>query len=100
MQERVYQLRGKAYLWSASASWHFVNVSKAKAKEIEYFHSHIAAGFGSIPVQVTVGNTIWKTSIFPSKKDGTYLLPLKAAVRKAEDIEAGDSIGYSLRIAM
>lgn len=100
MKERTYHLRGKVYLWSGNAAWHFVNVSKAKAKEIAYFHSHIAAGFGSVPVEVTIGKTSWKTSIFPSKKDGTYLLPLKAAVRKAEHIQAGDSIRYSLRIAV
>ena len=44
-------------------------------------------GFGSIPVIVKLGKTEWKTSIFPDSKSGTFLLPLKAQVRKKEEVE-------------
>ena len=50
------------------------------------------------PRGATIGATTWKTSIFPDKKVGSFLLPLKAEVRKAEGIEVGDSIGFVLEI--
>ncbi|QOV92362.1 DUF1905 domain-containing protein [Humisphaera borealis] len=32
----------------------------------------------------------WQTSVFPDKKRGAFLLPVKAAVRKAEHLIIGD----------
>ena len=55
-------------------------------------------GFGSIPVHVTVGKTSWETSIFPDKKSATYVLPLKAAIRKKEGIYAEDMITFTIEI--
>ncbi|MFC1733311.1 DUF1905 domain-containing protein, partial [candidate division KSB1 bacterium] len=48
--------------------------------------------FGSVPVEVTVGGTTWETSVFPNSKDGTYILPVKAPVRRKEGIYEGDKI--------
>lgn len=46
-------------------------------------------GFGSARVTVTVGETVWATSVFPHKESGGWFLPVKAAVRKAEDLAEG-----------
>lgn len=94
----TYSCRGTVYQWNGPATWFFVNVSKAKTKEIRFYHSHNAAGFGSIPVMVTIGNTTWKTSLFPDKKQNAYILPLKKAVRAAEGIVEGTKIEYTLDI--
>ena len=78
------------------AGWRFATVGKKETKKIKETHGKYRRGFGSIPVQVTVGETNWKTSIFPSK-DGTYVLPLKANVRKKEDIFDSDTITFTLK---
>ena len=49
-------------------------------------------GWGSMKVRATVGDTDWATSIFPAKEMGGWLLPVKAAVRKAEGLVAGDMV--------
>lgn len=49
-------------------------------------------------VVVQVGDTAWATSIFPDKESGSYLLPLKADVRKAERILEGATLRYRLTI--
>lgn len=49
-------------------------------------------------VVVTLGKTSWKTSIFPDKHSGSYLLPLKALVRKKEGIFSGDKVSFSIQI--
>jgi hypothetical protein len=49
-----------------------------------------------IPVAVQIGGTAWKTSLFP--KNGRYILPLKAWVRKAEGLELGDIATVQLTV--
>lgn len=55
-------------------------------------------GWGSIPVNVTLNKTTWKTSIFSSKKMSAYILPLKAEVRKKEKIDVGNVISITIEI--
>lgn len=55
-----------------------------------------ARGFGSLKVKARIGATEFATSVFPSKSDGGWLLPVKAAVRKAEGIGEGDDVEVSL----
>jgi len=53
-------------------------------------------GFGSVRVSVTVGQQQWKTSLFPSKTLGTYVLPVKGSIRSAVGATVGDTIALSL----
>jgi Domain of unknown function (DUF1905) len=55
------------------------------------------AGFGAVRVAVTVGETSWRTSIFPAEAD-RYVLPVKKAVRTAEDLELGDRVAVRLEL--
>jgi hypothetical protein len=54
----------------------------------------VSYGWGCIPVAARIGATRWKTSLFP--KDGGYIVPIKAAVRRAERLELGDVVEVSL----
>ena len=51
-----------------------------------------------IPVSARVGSTEWTTSLFP--KDGSYLVPIRDSVRRAEGRDVGDSIHVSLTVAV
>ena len=53
--------------------------------------------FGSVRVEVTVGGSTWRTSVFPDKSRG-YLLPGKRAVRRAEGLEVGDPVHVALDV--
>lgn len=91
----------EAELWahsSASGAWHFVSVPEEDADEIDERFGHRAAGFGSIRVEVTIGTSTWQTSVFPDTKRATYVLPVKAAVRKAEDLDAGSTAKVEMRV--
>jgi hypothetical protein len=98
MKKPIYKLRGKVWLYPGMAGWHFVSVPKSKSKEIKELFATNLRGFGSIPVNVTIGKTSWQTSIFPDKKSSTYVMPLKADVRKKENIKAGKTINYTIKI--
>ena len=53
-------------------------------------------GWGVTPVEARIGDAAFKTSLFP--KDGGYLLPLKADVRRRTNITAGDMIAVEMTI--
>ena len=97
--KKRYKVRAHVELWPGEqGAWHFAHVEKKLSAEIQERHGMHKRGFGSLPVEVTLGKTKWKTSIFPERHSGTYLLPLKAAVRRAEGIAAGDTIAFVLKI--
>ena len=51
-----------------------------------------------MPVVAQIGKTIWKTSIFFDNKLGAYIFPLKAEVRKKENISEDNTITFSIEI--
>ena len=75
-----------------------VFLPKGISQDLKKFFEGATGGFGSLPVEVTVGQTTWKTSIFPEGKDGAFLLLLKAQVRKKENIKAGDNVSFGIKI--
>jgi hypothetical protein len=89
------------WIWStdkAPASWHFLTLggevaeaisALALMRRLEFGHK---PGWGSVKVRATIGDTSWDTSIFPAKDVGGWLLPVKAAVRNAEGLVAGDAV--------
>jgi hypothetical protein len=81
-----------------TGNWHFISLPKKAAKEIKESFVGLSRGWGSLRVEAIIGKTTWKTSIFPDKKRGTYVLPIKADVRKKEDISAGDKVRTSIKI--
>jgi hypothetical protein len=92
-----WQVRGAAWLWQGSdgapakGSWYFLTIDGETASAIRA-NAVNAAAWGSVYVEATIGNTTWRTSLFPSKQAGGWLLPLKAAVRKAEKIVEGTEV--------
>lgn len=95
-----YKLKSKVWPYPGMAAWHFLTIPKKDSETIKKRHSVNARGWGSLPVSVQIGDTEWDTSIFPDKKSGTYLLPLKAAVRRAEGIDDGDTVEYAIKIRL
>ena len=96
--KNTYKIKAKVWLYqSETAAWHFVSLDKKLSTEIKEAHAVKKKGFGSVPVEITLGKTVWETSIFPSK-DGPYVLPLKAQVRRKEDIRVEDEISFILKI--
>ncbi len=83
-------------LWrhEGSAAWYFVTLPFDVADEIEETSEH--RGFGSVRVEVTVGATTWRTSVFPDTKRRSYVLPVKKAVREAEGLAEGDEVDITL----
>ncbi|RSN13522.1 DUF1905 domain-containing protein [Streptomyces sp. WAC 05977] len=80
------------WVWDArrGETWTFVSLPQDVSEEIREITDGPRRGFGAVRVQAGIGDSEWKTSIFPDAKRGAYVLPVKKAVRKAEGIEEGD----------
>ncbi len=99
MREIAYKMRSKAWLCPGMTGWHFPSLPKKQSEEIKKTYAGVKRkGWGSLPVEARIGKTTWKSSIFPDSRPGTYLLPLKASVRKAEGIFADDTVTFSIKI--
>ena len=93
-----YAFEAPLWLWEArrTDAWTFVSLPTELADEVLDLVGDRARGFGSVRVEVTVGGTVWRTSIFPSSD--TYVLPVKKAVRRAESLEVGDTVPVRLTL--
>ncbi|WP_165314315.1 TSUP family transporter [Agromyces protaetiae] len=83
--------------WRARAEWFFVTVpdeASAAIREVPL----PPRGFGSVRVRARVGRTVWTTSVFPDSAAGAYVLPIKKAVRVAEELEAGGPVEVELHL--
>ncbi|AEH10034.1 MULTISPECIES: DUF1905 domain-containing protein [Protofrankia] len=83
---------GELWIWAArrADSWTFVSLPVEVSEEIRDLAGGLRRGFGSLRVRVTIGGSTWTTSIFPDRTRGSYVLPVKRAVRNAEALAAGD----------
>ena len=88
------------WIWNSdkgASAWHFLTIEGQAADDIHAtalmrrMEGGPKRGWGSLKVRATIGDTRWNTSIFPDKQRG-WLLPVKAAVRKAEGLVVGDDV--------
>ena len=93
---------GTAWQWRPAepqgGGWHFLTVEGPAAAEIRYAALGRANRFGAIKVTATIGATSWRTSLFPHKESGGFLLPLKADVRKREGISEGATVTARMEV--
>lgn len=87
---------GEIWFWKGPAPWHFITVPEEWCGALETTSGAVSYGWGMIPVRAKIGRTRWTTSLFP--KDGSYIVPVKAAVRKAEDLAVGDVVQVELTV--
>ncbi len=91
------EFTGDVFEWRGPAPFYYVAVPDEESDDIHAVSSRVTYGWGVIPVRVRIGATAWETSLFP--KDGRYLVPLKDAVRRAEQIDDGETVTVRLSIA-
>ncbi|MEO9254962.1 MAG: DUF1905 domain-containing protein [Tepidiformaceae bacterium] len=91
-----FDFSGEMWFWRGPAPWHFITVPAESCAELGSTSAVVSYGWGMIPVTAEIGRTTWTTSLFP--KDGLYLIPVKAAVRKTEGLALGDFVRVRLTV--
>ena len=86
-------------LWKWSGgNWFFLTLPPDTAADIRAFAEGNASALGTVRVVARVGETEWQTSLFPSREHSSFLLPVKAAVRRAEKLEADIEVSVALEV--
>ncbi|MCU1681046.1 MAG: hypothetical protein JWQ81_1785 [Amycolatopsis sp.] len=91
-----FEFTGEIWHWRGPSPYHFLTVPDERSAEIHAVAASITYGWGMVPVRVRLGDTNWKTSLFP--KDGGYMLPVKDAVRRAEAVELGAVVSVQVTV--
>jgi hypothetical protein len=91
-----FEFEAEIWYWRGPAPWFFVTVPPAQSRDLKAILSLVTYGWGMIPAVVQIGKTEWKTSLF--HKDGNYIVPIKASVREAENLEEGDKVTVRLEV--
>lgn len=90
------EFSGEILYWKGPAPWYFITVPEDECSDLQATSAFVSYGWGMIPVTAQIGATEWTTSLFP--KDGRYLVPVKASVRKAERLGEGETVVVLLTI--
>ena len=90
------EFNGIIWFWHGPAPFYFVTVPEEQSGQLKAISGLVTYGWGMIPVHARIGETEWKTSLFP--KDGRYLVPIKTSVQRAEDLDEGDEVTIRLAV--
>jgi hypothetical protein len=91
-----FEFRGRLWRYTGKGAWHFVTLPADVADAIRFFKP--VKGFMPVAVSAQLGSTAWKTSVFPDSTSGSFLLAVKAEVRRTECIGHGDDVTVRIRL--
>ncbi|MDQ2985683.1 MAG: DUF1905 domain-containing protein [Armatimonadota bacterium] len=84
------EFSGEVFYWRGPAPFYFVRTPPRQSQELKDVMKLVTYGWGMLPTKARIGDTEFTTALIP--KDGAYLLPIKDKVRKAENLEEGDTV--------
>ncbi|MBX3050444.1 MAG: DUF1905 domain-containing protein [Caldilineaceae bacterium] len=90
------EFSGEIWYWRGPAPWYFVTVPDEECRALKAISGAVTYGWGMIPASVRIGQSAWETALWP--KDGSYIVPIKASVRKAENLDEEDWVTVQLEI--
>ena len=96
MEPITIEFSGAIWYWRGPAPFYFVTVPDEQSRELKAVSGFVTYGWGMIPVIARIGQTEWKTALFP--KDGRYLVPRKDSVRRAETLAESDTVMVQLEV--
>jgi hypothetical protein len=90
------EFSGEIWYWRGPSPFYFVTLPEAEGHEVKAMSGFVTYGWGMIPATVRIGKTEWRTALWP--KDGSYVVPIKASVRRAEALAEGDRVTLRLEV--
>lgn len=92
--DMAFSFSASIWYWKGPAPHYFVTVPDSEARELRQIMKAVTYGWGMIPVKVSISGTEFSTSLFP--KNGGYIVPIKAVVRKKYHLDEGDTVEIEL----
>jgi hypothetical protein len=102
MRTTLGPFEAELWAWQGPATWMFVSLPLELAEAVKLAGFTAAAGpkrgWKLVRVTAEAGAARWDTSLFPDKESGSYILSVKAAVRRALGVSAGDRLTLTLHL--
>jgi Domain of unknown function (DUF1905) len=89
---------GEPWRHNGPNGWYFISLPVELSKEIRTLFKAEEQGWGRLPAKARIGSTEWETAIWLDTKADTYILPLKAEVRRKEQLTVGKKIAVDIFI--
>lgn len=89
-----------ATIWKhgLQGGWHFATMPAKIALNIRENLGMLEEGWGRLQCTAEINNTLWTTAIWFDNKYQSYLLPIKASVRKELNINCDDMVSITVWI--
>jgi hypothetical protein len=86
--------RFTAPLWQypSQGGWYFVALPTDLSQEIRSQAKPLEEGWVRLKISNAVDGVVWNSSIWFDTKRGTYLLPIKAEIRKTKNLIVPSSV--------
>lgn len=91
-----WRFRASVIEWRGTAPFYYARIPEEAGAEIAAVKKAASYGWGVIPVNAEIAGVDFQTSLFP--REGTYLLPLKEAVRRRIGVTVGDEVAVVMSI--
>ncbi|MDR0792256.1 MAG: DUF1905 domain-containing protein [Chitinophagaceae bacterium] len=93
-----YHFSSKLWQVAEAGGWYFLSLPKKLSEEIRAGFKTEEEGWGRLKTSAQIGNTTWQTAIWFDTKRSLYLLPVKADVRKKENLVVNKTVVITLYI--
>ncbi|WP_420601854.1 DUF1905 domain-containing protein [Flagellimonas sp.] len=93
-----YEYVTKMWKNGSTGGWHFVSLPQNLSKEIRDNLKWQEEGWGRMKALAQIGELVWETSIWFDTKVNTYILPIKAEIRKKRNLTIGQTIEINIWI--
>ncbi len=97
MNQAEFSFTAQLWEWRGPSPYFFLRVPVEASEDLTELGPDVTYGWGMIPVEVTIGDRTWETSLWP--KDGGYLVPVRARVRRELGLEEGDPVPVRFVVA-
>ncbi|MGI9530563.1 DUF1905 domain-containing protein [Lutimonas sp.] len=99
MEARIeYAFIGVIWRHDAPGGWYFVSLPKDISREIKENLGWQEEGWGRMKARARIGILSWETAIWFDSKKKTYIIPMKAEIRKKASLEVDMKIDISIMI--
>ncbi|MFM8363495.1 MAG: DUF1905 domain-containing protein [Haliscomenobacter sp.] len=93
-----YEFSANVWKHPAPSAWYFISLPQEISNEIREYFKGQEEGWGRLNVTAKIGSCQWETAIWFDTKYRTYLLPIKAEVRRKEMIEEHQRVDGTLEL--
>ena len=89
------EFAGEVVEWRGPAPFFFVALPPDAADLVDVVKADVVY-WGVVAVRAWIGDTEFTTAMFP--REDTWFLPVKAAVRRAEDLDLGQVVDVRMHV--